>query len=807
MDLSQDLRYGLRQLLRSPAFTIAAALTIALGVGANTAIFSVVNAVLLRPLPYPSPDRLVSIRETTERGENVVSPPNFEDFRAQRVLFEAAAATYNNSVALTGEGAAEQLLGAAATEDFFRVLATPPLLGRGFLPEDARTGAAPVVVLREDLWRRRFGADPEIVGRVLQLDGVGRTVVGVMPASVVYPDAATELWTPLFFSEEELATQRGAHYLDVVARLAPGVTVERADAGLRAVADRLAKEFPRTNEGESASARSLRDALVGDIRPALLIMLGAVGFVLLIACANVASLLLTRAVGRGRELAIRTALGAGRGRIVRQLVVESVLLAAAGGVAGLLLAAWGVDALGALRPDDLPLVGELRLDRTVLLFTLGVTVLSALAFGLVPAIQATRGIELGSGLREGTAGAIGVRGAQRTRSVFVVVEMALALVLLAGAGLLMRSFTSLLRVDSGFDPRGVLTFTLSLPDAKYDATKARQFVADLMERMRGLPGVTAAGASSILPLSGSSYGISLTSVDGRAMEDTPDAPSVQVRLATPGYLRAMGIPLRRGRDLAPADRPEAPRVLLANEAAAKLLWPEEDALGRTIVLGTRFGLGGDRAGGQVVGIVGDAREMRVAREALPTVYLPHAQWPVGHMGIAVRTSGEPLLLVAAAREQARSLDADVPVFGVLTMEQRLAESVATQRFYMLLLAVFAVAALALAAIGIYGVMAFGVAQRSREIGIRVALGARPGDVAGLVARAGLSLAVVGIALGVAGSIALTRVLDGILYQVEPTDPLTLAGVSLLLLVVATLAVVLPARRATRVDPMTALRSE
>ena len=807
MDLSQDLRYGVRQLLRSPAFTLAAALTIALGVGANTAIFSVVNAVLLRPLPYPSPERLVSVRETIDGGEAVLSPPNFEDFRARRDLLESAAATYNTSVALTGEGAAEQLLGAAATQDFFRVVATPPLLGRGFLPEDARTGAAPVVVLREDLWRRRFGADPEIVGRVVRLDGVARTVVGVMPASVVYPDASTELWIPLFFSEEELATQRGAHYLDVIARLAPGVTVERADAGLRALADRLAKEFPRTNTGESATARSLRDELVGDIRPALLIMLGAVGFVLLIACANVASLLLTRAVGRGRELAIRTALGAGRGRIIRQLVVESLMLASIGGVAGLLLAAWGVDALGALRPDDLPLVGELRLDRTVLLFTLGVTVASALFFGLVPAIQATRGVELGSGLREGSAGAIGVRGAQRTRSVFVVAEMALALMLLAGAGLLVRSFTGLMRVDPGFDPAGVLTLNVSLPDAKYDAAKARQYIADFTERLRGLPGVTAAGGSSIIPLSGSSYGISLSSIDGRQVGDDPDAPSVQVRLATPGYLRAMGIPLRRGRDLEPADHAEAPRVLLANEAAAKLLWPGEDALGHAIVLGTRFGFGGDRANGTVVGIVGDAREMRVSREALPTVYLPHAQWPVGFMGMALRTAGDPALLVAAAREQARALDADVPVFSTLTMEQRLAESVATQRFYMLLLAVFAIAALTLAAIGIYGVLAFGVAQRSREIGIRVALGARPGDVAGLVARTGLSLAVVGIVLGLAGSVALTRVLDGILYQVEPTDPMTLAGVSLLLLLVATLAVVLPARRATKVDPMMALRSE
>ncbi|HEX6057835.1 MAG TPA: ABC transporter permease [Gemmatimonadaceae bacterium] len=807
MDLSQDLRYGLRHLVRSPAFTLAAVVTIALGIGANTAIFSVVNAVLLRPLPYPAPDRLVSIRETSDRGEMVLSPPNLEDFRAQRALFESMAGTYNTYLALTGEGDAEQLVGAAATEDFFRVLATPPLVGRGFRAEDAREGAPPVVVLREDLWRRRFGADPAIVGRAVQLDGVARTVVGVMPASVDYPDVATELWIPLGFSEEELATQRGAHYLDAIARLAPGVTVDQADAGLRAVAARLAAEHPRTNGDESATARSLRDALVGDIRPALLVMLGAVGFVLLIACANVASLLLTRAVGRGRELAIRTALGAGRGRIARQLLVESVLLAALGGILGLLLAAWGVDALGTLRPEDVPLVGDVRLDRTVLLFTLGVTLLSAVVFGLVPAVQAARRIELGSGLREGTAGAVGARGAQRTRSVLVVAEIALALVLLAGAGLLVRSFDRLLRVDPGFDPAGVLTFSVSLPDAKYDTTRARAYVAALTERLQELPGVTAVGAASILPLSGSSYGISLTSVDGRAIEDGPDAPSVQVRLVTPGYLHAMGMPLRRGRDLGPSDRPGAPHVLLANEAAARLLWPGEDAVGRSLVLGTRFGFGGDRAGGEVVGIVGDVREMRVSREALPTVYLPHAQWPVGFVGVALRADGDPEPLVAAAREHAAALDADVPVVEVLTMEQRLAGSVARQRFYMLLLAVFAVAAAALAAIGIYGVMAFGVAQRTREIGIRVALGARPGDVARLVVRAGLLLAVTGVVLGLAGALALTRLLEGLLYGVEPSDPATLAAASLLLLAVAALAALLPARRAAGVDPMQALRTE
>ena len=807
MDIGRDIRYSLRQLARSPGFALAAVVTIALGVGANTAIFSVVNAALLRPLPYPAADRIVAVRELIDGGEAVLSPPNMMDFRAERSLFAAMAGTYNTSFALTGDGAAEHLVGAAATEDFFRVVGTPPLLGRAFRSEDARQGAAPVVVLREDLWRRRWGGDSSILGRSIRLDGVARTVVGVMPASLGYPDPATELWTPLGFSEEELATQRGAHYLDVLARLAPDVTLEQANAGLRAIAARLAAAHPRTNEGESAVALSLREALVGDLETALVVMLGAVGFVLLVACANVASLLLTRAVGRGRELAVRTALGAGRGRIVRQLLVESLILALAGGAAGLLLAAWGVDALVAMRPEALATVGEVALDRTVLLFTLGVTMASALVFGLLPAVMASRRIELASGLRDGGAGAIGARGAQRVRGLLVVAEVSLAVVLLAGAGLLVRSFQRLTSVDPGFDPAGVLTFNVGLPEAEYDGPKARRFIEELTERLAAIPGVTAVGASSILPLSGSAYGISLTELDGRSFAEDPDAPSVQVRLATPGYLRAMGIELRRGRDLAPTDGAEAPRVLLVNEAAAALLWPRGDALGRRMTIGTRFELGGDRAGGEVVGVVGDVRELRVSRPARPTVYLPHAQWPVDLMGLAVRAGGDPTSLVALAREQVRAVDPNVPIFGVLTMEQRLTGAVATQRFYMLLLGAFAAAALVLAAVGIYGVLAFGVAQRSREIGIRVALGARPGDVAGLVARSGIALAATGLLLGVAGAVALTRVLRGLLYEVEPTDPATLALVSLLLLAVAAAAAILPARRATRVDPMAALRSE
>ena len=803
-----DLRYAGRALLKSPGFTTVAVLTLALGIGANTAIFSVVNGVLLKPLPFHEAERLVQVFEVTRGGLGTASPPNFTDWRADNTVFREMGAYTATAGVLGGSGDPQRIAGAAVTGGFFPVLAEAPTIGRAITETDAVVGQGRVVVLGHALWQRRFGGDPGITGRTVQLDGGDYTVIGVMPAGFEYP-AGAEMWVPLAFTEEDLATQRGAHYLDVIARLAPGTTVERASSEMTAIADLLEARYPDSNTGSSAVVVPLREAIVGDARPALLILLGAVGFVLLMACANVANLLLARTAARKRELAVRSALGAGQGRLVRHLLAESVLLALIGGAAGLVLAKLALDVLLTLSVDGMPRLAETRLDGTVLVFTAAVSVLTGVVFGLLPAIRSGRARDLTAALKSGGGAVAQDRTGGRTQAVLVVAEMALAVLLLAGAGLLSKSFLSLQRVDPGFNPRGVLTFDIALPRSGYpEPEDSRAFFGEFERRVAALPGVERVAGIFGLPLTGFNYTISVERLDGAPAYDEPgEERYTQVRVVTPGYFRAMEIPLLAGRPLAQTDRAGTEPVVVVNESAAELLWPGGDPLGHRFELGTTLGLGGPRIGGTVVGVVADVRHHGPAEAPRPEVYAAHGQFPVDFLSMTVRTSMPPASLVNPVREQLRALDRSLAMDDVRTMEQRLAASVAQPRLYALLLSVFAAAALLLAAVGIYGVMSCAVRNRVNEIGIRRALGAEARDVLRMVVGSAMSLALGGLALGLLAAFALTRVLAGFLYGVSATDPLTFAAVAILLTAVALLASFIPARRAARVDPMIALREE
>jgi putative ABC transport system permease protein len=804
----RDLRYAARNLSRSAGFTAIAVLTLAIGIGANTAIFSVVNAVLLKPLPFPEPERLVRVYENDETVRGTASPPNFVDWQRDNTVFEHMGAYVRTAVALTGIGEAKRVPGSAVTGDFFSVLRTPPMLGRGISPAEAAPGRDRVVVLSHGLWQRLLGGDPKVLGRVMQLEGREYTVIGVMPPEFEYP-AGAEFWVPLAFSENDLSTQRGAHYLDVVARLAPGVTLEQASTQLAGIARRLELQYPDTNTGARAAARLLHESLVGDVRPALLILLGAVGFVLLIACVNVANLLLARTAGRRRELAVRTALGAGRACLVRHVLTESVLLALLGGVAGVLLAVVGLKLLLALPMENMPRLEGTELDSAVLGFTFVVSALTGVLFGLLPAIKAGLASDLTGALKAGGAAVTADRAGRRTRGALVITEMAFAVLLLAGAGLLLKSFVALQRVDPGFDPQGILTFDMALPSSRYaKPQQARAFFAELEERIAALPGAERVAGVFGLPLSGFNYSISVEGLDGGPAYDHPgNARSTQLRVITPDYFRTMGIRLPDGRALNETDRAGAPLAVVVNESAAKLLWPGDDPLGHRIELGTTFGLGGPRAGGTVVGMAADIRHYGLGEPTRPEVFVAHSQFPVDFMSMTVKTSVPPQTLVAAIRGEVQAMDRGLPLDQVRTMEEWVAASVAQPRFYMLLLGIFAVAALVLAAIGIYGVLAYAVRQQSSEIGIRRALGARAGDVMRSVVGTAMALAGGGLLAGLLASFALTRLLSGLLYGVSATDPWTFAGVALLLGGVALLASLIPAQRAARVDPVVALREE
>ena len=802
--IRQDLAYAARRLAQSPGFTLVAALTLALGIGATSAIFSVVNAVLLRPLPYPEPERLVDVAQTWKEKPAVYSPQNFLDVEAQAKSFEGLAAIDSSGVTLTGRGDAARLEGAEVSASFFDVLRVRPLLGRGFVKGENEPGRTRVAVLGHALWQQRFGGDPKVVGQTIQIDREPRTVVGIAPPGFSHPEGA-EIWLPMTYDERFRTNSRGAWYLTVVGRLAPGVTVASAREEVSTIAARLAKDYKDANEGVGGTVRGLRESLVGDTRKALLVLLGAVGLVLLVACVNVANLLLARVSGRESELALRAALGAGRGRISRQLLTESLLLALVGGGLGALVSGALVDALLRLQPQGVPRLGEVRIDGGVLAFAALLSLATSLAFGVLPALQMSRRATAQS-LRQGSRGILG-GSRTRLRSALVVGQIALAMVLLAGSGLLLRSFTLLRRVDPGFDARSALTFRFTLPESAYaDEGRLVAFQDALAARLEALPGVRSVGAVSGLPLASGPFIISFT-VDGRPEPPPALQPSLAVAIATPGYFRAMGIEIVRGRALRPSDGATAPQVVVLSEAAVRRHFPGEDPIGKRIQLGLGRGPGKPRAGGEVVGIARDVKRQGLARESAPEIYVPYAQYPVHTLAMVLRTDVPPRSLAVAAERALHELDAELPIARVATLEEIVARSISEPRFYTLLLSAFAATGLFLAALGLFGVMSYAVAQRTRELAVRLALGARQQELRRLVVREALVLGGMGLALGLAGALALSRTLTTLLYSVSPSDPQTLAAVAVLLLATTLLAGYLPARRATRIDPVVALRAE
>jgi putative ABC transport system permease protein len=803
--LVQDVRYAVRGILRKPGFAVVATITLALGIGANAAIFSVIDAVLLRPLPYPEPDRIVKLWELEPEGQqrNVdynFSPANFFDVRDQNESFEQVAYYGRGAVSLTGAGDPQRLTVAWTSANFLEVVGVEPLVGRGFAPGEDQPGSDRMVLLSEGFWRRHFGGDSSVVGQPIRFDGESFTVIGVLPGYVEFPETV-DAWVSLGI-DPETASKRAVHFLGVAARLRSGVTLEEARAEMSALAGRLEREYPQTNAGRGFNVETAQEHAVGDIRPALLTLLAAVGLVLLIACANVANLLLARATSRQKEIAVRAALGAGRGRLVRQFLTESVILSLLGSAAGVLIAVWGKDLLVALGPKEVARLSGTSLDHRVLLFTVGVSLLTGIVFGLVPALQASKP-DLNDALKDGGRGGAGL-ARTRTRGALVVFEVAVSLVLLAGAGLLVRSFVRVLSVDPGFDPRNVLTMQLSLPESKYgEASQTAAFYQQLQERIAALPSVRYVGVVNSLPLSASGA-TAWMHVEGRPNPPDVEPPEVGYRVAGGDYFRVMGIPLLQGRAFSTQDSAEATPAALVNETLARAFWPGEDPLGR------RFKLGPNPEGGSwitVVGVVGDVRHSDLESAPRPEAFLAHAQESWSSMTVVLKVDGDPSSLVAAVTDQVRSMDPDQPVFSVRTMEEVRAASVAGRRFSMALLAGFAGLALVMAAVGLYGVISYSVAQRTHEIGIRMALGAKAGDVLRLVVRQGLGLVGMGVAAGLVAAYALTRFLEGMLFGVSPTDPATFAGIAALLVGVALLASYVPARRAARVDPMVALRHE
>lgn len=809
----QDLKHSLRALRRQPGFTLVTVLTLAIGIGGTTAIFGVVHAVLLRPLPYPEPDRLVQVFKTTiterDRVGGSVSPPDFADWRHDHTVFTEAAAFLTDSYPITGDGPAEQIRAANVTGGFFTVMATAPTAGRVITTGDDPMGGRDVVVISHALWARRFGSDPGLIGRQLQIDGVSREVIGVMPAGFEYP-LLTEMWIPLRFSARDLETQRGAHYINVVARLKPGVAIERARDDMRAIASRLAQAFPSTNRESSASVHSLRDALVGSIRESMFVLLGAVGLVLLIVCVNIASLVLIRAVGRGRELAVRVAVGAGRASLVRGLLVESLVLGAAGGAAGLMLSYWATTAIRSMDVSiGVPLLNQTRLDTTVVLFAFAIALIASVLFGTMPAWHATSLADIVVRIREEGGSTTSDPKRQRLRSLLIVAETTLAVVLLVGAGLLTRSFGRLLAVDLGFSAESVQTFSISLPEARYKQPAQRQeFIESLVTRIAMRPDVESAGAVFGLPLTNFRYGMSTSTLDGVTLSDEEqDRLTLQVRIVTPDYFKTMRIAIPRGRGFADADRMGSQPVAMLNQAAASRIWPEQDALGHQLEIGTRFGMGGARAGGTIIGIVGDVHDHGPSARVVPTLYLAHGQWPVDSVAVVARARGEASSLVEPMRMVLRDIDADVPMYAVRSMEQISSNAVAQPRLYLILIACFASTAMLLAALGLYGVLAYAVGQRTREIGIRLALGARRDEVMRMVMGQAGKLALCGVAIGLAAAVLASRVLRSQLFEVTPTDGITYAAVAVGLMAVALIASWIPARRAARIDPITALRHD
>ncbi len=809
--LIQDIRFGIRMLLKSPGVSIIATIALALGIGANTAIFSVVNAVLLRPLPFPNSEALTSVFGTNrERGvlHGSFSYPDFFDLRAQNSSFERVSCYHDGDFILTQHGEPARLTGVIATSDLLPLLGVAPMLGRGFVPDEDKPSASRVVVLSHSMFEKYFNSDEKILNQPITLDGKPFIVVGVMPRGFQFPiqNDSVDLWTTITgdaSGSDPITAQRGAHFLKVIGRLKPGVTEEKAQADADTIAARLAEQYPDTDSRHGMSVEQTLRAIVGDIRPALLILLGAVSFVLLIACANVANLLLARAMSRYKEMAIRSALGASRWRVVRQLLIESILLSVVGGAIGLLLAVWWSDLLIALGKDDIPRATHVSLDWRVLLYTFGISVFTGVLFGLAPAFHSAKS-GLSETLKEGRGAGAGA-SKNRLRASLVVSEVAIAVVLLVGAGLLIKSLWRLNTVNPGLDPKNILTFNVALPEVKYPSERQAQFFSTLKKQLESMPGVQSASVVDPLPLSGERFSLSFE-IDGRPVAKK-DQPSADFFNVDPGYFKTMSIPMIKGRDFDDRDKHKSAPVIIVSETFARQIFPGEDVIGKRIKPGISVFEDEETPWREIVGVVGDVKNRALNTEPRPVYYVPQAQVPFNQEIIVVKTTGDPHALVKAATKEVGTLDGDLAVFGVKTMEEYISRSVSTPRFNTTLLSIFAGVALVLTVVGLYGVMSYAVAQRTNEIGIRLALGAQTRDVLSLIIGQGLRLVLVGLAIGLLGAFALMRVISGLLFGVTAKDPMTFIIVSVVLAVIALLACYVPARRATRVDPLEALRYE
>ncbi|MEW6733137.1 MAG: ABC transporter permease [Acidobacteriota bacterium] len=801
----QDLRYGCRMLIQKPTFTLIAVLMLAMGIGANAAIFSVVNALLLRPLPYVEAERLVLLAERARTGERLsASYPNFADWQVRAQSFEGMAASHPRSFILTGEDKAARVRGRAINWNFFQLLGVQPQRGRLFTEADDRYGAARTVMVSHGFWQGHLGGDTNIIGQTLRLTGETYTVIGVLPPGFEY-FTAEELYAPLnlFVTPDSDFLDRGSSAAGfyAVARLKSGVTLKQANSEMEALGQQLAREYPKVNEGKSAQAERLQDVMSESVRQSLWVLLGAVGFILLIACINVANLLLVRASERQKELAVRLALGAGRGRIVRQLLSESLLIAALGGACGLLLGHWMLQGLLALAPPEIPQLSRVGMDNNVLLSMLGLAALTSLLFGLLPALQASK-TDIHIMLKDGGRQTIGVARGNMRRALLIA-EVSLSLVLLAGAGLLLRSMYNLQHVELGFNANKLLTLRLSLAGGRYNDQTARGFYDECLARVQAVPGVHSVALAHSLPIQGTNWSSVFIAAD-KPVPSRADLPESDYLRVSPNYFETLGIHLLRGRLFTVTDTPDSTPVIIINETLARRIWPGEDPIGKHV----KLGLPEEEAPWcEVIGVVNDVKMNGAAQATTLQTYRPFSQMPGESLGLLVRAERNPAALAPAVEQAIHAIDKDLPIFSIFTMDQLLGNSLATRRLTMILLVSFAVLALLLAAFGIYGVIAYMVRQRTHELGIRLALGAQAGDVLKLILTQGLKLALIGVVIGLAAAFALTRWMESLLFGVRPTDPMTFCLIAVVLLCLALLACWIPARRATKVDPLVALRYE